>query len=880
MDAEFKHALPRGYRLEDYVLKRVLGEGGFSVTYLAEDVNLGNEVAIKEYLPNEFAMRDGTTVFAKSGASREDFEWGLQRFLQEARILARFRHPNVVRVVRRFEANNTAYIVMDYEDGASLAQLLERHRTLDEAELKAVLAPLADGLKAVHAQGFLHRDIKPDNVYVRRGDETPVLLDFGAARNALGRRSRTVWAVVAAGYSPPEQYETDGEQGPCSDIYAFAALCYRAAVGKMPLESPRRVRMLLTTGKDPLPTMLETVGDRYSEELCKAVDWGLRLKSADRPQQLEEWLKAIEDGKVPEHGQGIWPALESSATDEIEDDSGANTLGPALETTESESPPLDEDEEKFPFFLRLARGDFGLARTYWLFGVLAGCVVSLVAQTVDRTLDAYNAVVAVVAIGLVHVPYQIVVAIGVWRAAGAYRGPRLWGVLAKTAVVVGVVLATGLLLTLLATLTNIDSPPVVVDPPPAIGEAVISKPVRYGTLAVDIVPDDAVVTLFGTPGPYRPGMRIEEGGYRLTVTRDGYLAQSRDFDIDGDTRIEIRLRREALPPLAAFTVETKPAEARVRILNIGPRYKPGMVLESGEYRVEVSAPGFVTKTEMVQHGLSPTLHLVTLERTYRIAFRDCPTCPEMVWIRAGEFTMGSNRESGRFSNEGPVHPVRMQGEFAIGIYEVTFDEWEVCVSDGGCAGSRPENEGWGGGSRPVINVSWEDARRYVDWLTEKTGFLYRLPSESEWEYVARAGTTTARYWGQTESGQCRHANGADASTARRFGDDWIVASCDDSYVHTTGVGDDTFRPNEWGLHHVLGNVSEWTADCWHANYVDAPEIGAPWIVSCEASDSRVVRGGNWSNRPQRLRSAYRSFEVSNTRANTIGFRVVRSAVQQ
>ena len=238
---DHKLALELDQQLDEYRLLRVLGAGGFGVTYLAEHVKAGNKVAIKEYLPNEIAVREGTTVHPKSSADREGFEWGLARFLDEARTLARFQHRNVVRVQRYFEANRTAYIVMDYEEGESLAGLLERHGTLTERQLKRLLLPIIDGLREVHAAGFLHRDIKPSNIFVRRSDESPVLLDFGAARQALGRHSRNLTGVVAAGYSPPEQYERDGDQGAWTDVYALSALCYEAIAGEVPPEAPRRL---------------------------------------------------------------------------------------------------------------------------------------------------------------------------------------------------------------------------------------------------------------------------------------------------------------------------------------------------------------------------------------------------------------------------------------------------------------------------------------------------------------------------------------------------------------------------------------------------------------------------------------------------------------
>ena len=299
-----KQALPAGTRLQNYRVVGVLGVGGFGVTYLAEHVTLGQKAAIKEYLPNEFAVRDGATVHAKSEGDRADFEWGLQRFLDEARTLARFEHRNVVRVRDYFEANRTAYIVMDYEEGEPLDKLLESHGTLTEAQLRRVLLPIVEGLLEVHAAGFLHRDIKPSNVFVRRSDESPVLLDFGAARQALGRKSKSLTSVASAGYSPPEQYESEGEQGPWTDIYSLSALCYRAITGSAPVEAPRRQSGLLRSGRDPLPRLAETAPGDCSDALLEAVDWGLRVIETERPQSLVEWATALSGESLLESTSG------------------------------------------------------------------------------------------------------------------------------------------------------------------------------------------------------------------------------------------------------------------------------------------------------------------------------------------------------------------------------------------------------------------------------------------------------------------------------------------------------------------------------------------------------------------------------------------------
>ena len=252
-------------------------------------------------------------------------------------------------------------------------------------------------------------------------------------------------------------------------------------------------------------------------------------------------------------------------------------------------------------------------------------------------------------------------------------------------------------------------------------------------------------------------------------------------------------------------------------------------------------------------------------------FRDCDTCPEMVTIPAGTFMMGSPAfEEGRNDREGPQHRVTVSS-FALGETEVTFDEWEACVRGGGCDGYRPDDEGWGRGARPVINVNWEDAWAYVRWLSRETGESYRLPSEAEWEYAARAGTTTSRHWGDSSSSQCGHGNGADASAKRDYSFMTVVA-CDDGAAHTTPVG--SYSANRFGLFDVLGNVWEWTEDCWHENYRGAPADGSPWYGG--DCGRRVLRGGSWLILPRFLRSAARYRISTVIRVSSAGFRVART----
>lgn len=243
-------------------------------------------------------------------------------------------------------------------------------------------------------------------------------------------------------------------------------------------------------------------------------------------------------------------------------------------------------------------------------------------------------------------------------------------------------------------------------------------------------------------------------------------------------------------------------------------------------------------------------------------FRDCPSCPEMVVVPAGQFAMGSpDSEAGRRDDEGPMHTVRIARPFAVGVYEVTVAEWNACASVRGCGGYFPQGQGQDRHEYPVSDVSWEDARTYARWLSWETGEPYRLLSEAEWEYVARAGTTTAWYWGETESGGCRYANGYDDEM-----------QCSDGHAEAAPVG--SFEPNAFGLYDTFGNVFEWTQDCWNDSYSGAPADETAW-QSGNCSE-RVLRGGSRGNAPVTLRSAFRALAPVGYRSEYNGFRVARA----
>lgn len=257
----------------------------------------------------------------------------------------------------------------------------------------------------------------------------------------------------------------------------------------------------------------------------------------------------------------------------------------------------------------------------------------------------------------------------------------------------------------------------------------------------------------------------------------------------------------------------------------------------------------------------------TIFRDYfELSFRDCAECPRMVRIPAGEFQMGAPfSEPGSNDWERPVHTVNVPA-FAIGQREVTFDEWDACLADGGCT-HDPDDRGWGRGARPVINVSWEDAQEYVDWLSARTGQDYRLPSEAEWEYAARAGTS-----GRFNTGECLSTDQANFNGLEM--DQGCAAG--QYRMRTVPVG--SFAPNAFGLHDTHGNVWEWVDDCWNEDYQGAPTDGSAWMEGdCEAL---VARGGAYLSEDRHVRSAHRvRAETRIAGVHFAGFRVVRSLQQ-
>ena len=283
--------LTSGTKVDQYKINKVLGRGGFGITYLVRDEGLEKDFALKEFFPEDLVRREGTSIrFAAKPNSESDYRWGLKKFYDEARLLAQFNHPNIVNVRRVFEANSSAYMLLDFVNGSTLENWL---KGLDspptQEELDLISGPLLNALELVHANRTWHLDFSPENVMIRASDGAPILLDFGASRFEIKQHSTLVSALVfKSGYSAPEQYTSNADRyGPWTDIYAFAATLYRAISGSRPMEATSRQL------RDEVKPVAAVAKIRYRDGFLKAIDWALRLPPDERPQSIGEWRKSL-----------------------------------------------------------------------------------------------------------------------------------------------------------------------------------------------------------------------------------------------------------------------------------------------------------------------------------------------------------------------------------------------------------------------------------------------------------------------------------------------------------------------------------------------------------------------------------------------------------
>ena len=936
MPIDHIHALPPGTRFEEYRLDTVLGAGGFGITYRAYDAHLDMFVAIKEYLPGEFAARtEASTVVPKSNTDAQDYHWGLTRFLDEARTLARFNHPHLNRVLRFFESNGTAYMVLEYIQGETLADRLSREPHLEEADLQRLLDEVLSGLAVMHEASYVHRDIKPGNLMLREEDGSAVVLDFGAARQAVGQRSKPITSILTPGYAPVEQYDGKVDRvGPWTDIYALGTVAYRCISGLGDGELPDAVARMLahTRGDVGLLPAVEAGKGRYKPKLLEAIDWAMEVDEGDRPQSVEAWRQALAGG-----------SRRKSPTKSVRKPATRPTRGT---TTERTGMRWSNVALTLVIMALLGAGAWWGWQEYpELFG--QGAVDA--PEITEQETPAY-------------VPGETPQEAETGETGEAVAGMEEPSPSDKAAI----------------------EQPASKEPVPSaeddevvrllaaaeadLKERRLTSPTgnnaweRYQeVLILDSSNPDAVRGMERVIESYMEffGAAVEQEAFDKA---SGYLTRIRELHPDspvleaGEQRLEAarqartdrlaeqeRQRQAALERQriaqaiethwtafeAAIQVEdmSEAADILTRVRALHPE-EPG--LAAGEQRLEVlrielerqraeaiqahwaafeaaiqaedldEATGILAQVRDLspeEPGLAAGEQRLEaaqaeLERKQQEALKR-ELAGEMVSIPGGTFRMGDLSGEGD-DDEKSVHSVTVPA-FKLGKYEVTVGQFRRFVeatgyrtdaernADGnaGCfsntsgvdwdwvSGRSWRNPGFSvGDEQPVVCVSWNDAQAFIEWLTAQTGESYRLPSEAEWEYAARAGSATKYHFGNSVSQLCRYANHADTSTDFV----WRNESCSDGVgKRTAAVG--RYQPNSYGLYDMHGNVWEWAEDCWNETYRGAPTDGRAWTSG--DCGQRVIRGGSWDGDRWSLRSAYRYRFTRTYRNSGIGFRLAQ-----
>lgn len=785
-------------RIPGYRVVRKINQGGMSTVYLAIQISVGRVVALKVMNP----QLNNDPAFS-------------ERFQREATIVGQLSHPNIVAIYDIGRHEDLNYIAMDYLPNGSVHDRMSSGLSGDE--VLRIIREVASALDHAHEKGYVHRDIKPENILFRT-DNSAVLSDFGVARGvSVNSRMTHVGTVVGTPhYMSPEQTKGNTVDGR-SDLYSLGIVFFEMLTGSLPYQGEEAVTIALKHISAPIPKLpLQYLAYQ------KILDKLLAKDPEQRFQRGRDLIQAIDELEKNFHAPLASSVHPTDLTVIALARALLNATLHALRWRWNKLRALRWNPER-GFY---ARPSSKITEIFFNEGQSSiHSQRTQIATSVQGAIDGRTANNQKMVVGFLLIISLI--GFGIWWNTGSSE------------------------------LADDSIEQMAADNNPAQGRQANPKP----TTVTSEMPTAGMQTAVAAASAESP----VPGSPTIT---DGTTMAAVDIAAAKMTSTSSALESSAAASSAplityALLVKTTPAQARVRVLNIPERYQPGMQLPPGPYHIEVSHPGYDMQRRWVDindQDLSPAFSLnQSLKPGEAMSSQLIAAIksqgPEMVRIPTGSFLMGHKDTLTAM----PVHKVTINKAIAMSKYEITFDDYDIFAQ----ATNRPlpNDNRWGRGNRPVINVNFEDARAYTKWLSETTGKKYRLPTEAEWEYVARADSSSLFWWGddlKDASGRANCRRGCNSKFSGLFG------------AKTAPVG--SYPANAFGIYDTAGNVAEWVEDCFADNYNLHPKNGQALLV--KNCDARVVRGGSAKDNVDRLASHIRSHYQTDFFDTHLGFRVV------
>ncbi len=857
-------------QIPGYRIIRKINDGGMSSVYLAVQLSVGREVALKVMSP----VLNADPIFS-------------ERFQREANIVGQLSHPSIVSIYDIGCYNNLNYIAMDYLPGGTVHDKMQVGLSTQES-LK-IIKEIALALQVSHTKGYVHRDLKPENILFRE-DNTAVLSDFGVAKavSASSKVTNSGTVVGTPHYMSPEQsrgLSIDGR----SDIYSLGIVFYEMLTGTVPFQAEESIAIAIKHLTAPVPTLppqfsvyqelinrmlakspeqrfqsgadLVTAITIIEETLSGFQNRGTALTDtsgmsvmallkallltsyAALRHQLAIWFSKVSSWRwTPKRGFFSHPNIKVTEIQTI-----ANTRDQELKTI------ISTRIQKAAHYQEIASRKLGAITRGFTIVFIASIIWSSFCVGLVRTQTPYEKIMpafmdnAITSTANVILEYSNSI-IGREESSDYVAG----------------------------TVRRNSEPTQADQPTPsrsrynnafdnastqaaATNDSLENRSYNYSDSDNSTRDEwrsefETNITLLGDPNK-----KVETTLVETTLSEEAN--QEQENLSESDTRLEDELlEAEPIEASYALTIDTTPSDARVRVLNIRDKYADEMPLNSGRYHIEVSKPGYKTIRQWLRIRDKNLTENFTLEIDHKLGdtlvddLLDNSPGPTLRVITPGSFTMGKKGQA----NTSPEHEVAIKKAFAVSQYEVTFAAYEKYAI--ATETPLPSDAKWGKASRPIVNVSWDDALNYTIWLSEQTGKTYRLPTEAEWEYFARAGSTSDYWWGDESAEKMANCK----------------RGCDSDYSgvfkgKTAPVG--SYSANDFSIYDTAGNVEEWTMDCYQNHYIGAPTDGS--AVNDSECSLRSVRGGSAKDNAKEIYSFTRIGLKADSKSNYLGFRVVR-----